>query len=131
MRLLGIFLLYNLTECLSAIRLNNISNFTQSYTNIAKNTIRLLFNNKNVEKCTTDANYRKQFARSKLARGSALSKGCNSRCAAKTPCNERCQQARDRYQLRGNPRSSESAKLIPAPMTPSRPSGITIPYKFL
>jgi len=47
----------------------------------------------------TDANYRKQFARSKLARGSALSKGCNSRCAVKTPCNKRCQQARDRYQL--------------------------------
>jgi hypothetical protein len=99
MRLLGIFLLYNLTACLSAIRLNDGSNFTQSYTNIAKNTIRLLFNNKNVEKRTTDANYRKQFARSKLARGSALSKGCNSRCAAKTPCNKRCKQARDRYQL--------------------------------
>ena len=47
----------------------------------------------------TDANYRKQFARSKLARGSALSKGCNSRCAVKTPCNKRCQQARDQYQL--------------------------------
>jgi len=47
----------------------------------------------------TDPNYRKQFARSKLARGSALSKKCNSRCAAKTPCNKRCQQARDRYQL--------------------------------
>jgi hypothetical protein len=48
---------------------------------------------------TTDHNYRKQFARSKLARGSALSKKCNSRCSAKTPCNKRCQQARDQYQL--------------------------------
>jgi len=42
---------------------------------------------------------KKQFARSKLARGSALSKKCNSRCAIKTPCNKRCQLARDRYQL--------------------------------
>jgi hypothetical protein len=99
MRLIGIILLCNLTACLSDIRLNDGSNITQSYTNIAKNTIRLLFNNKNVEKRTTDANYRKQFARSKLARGSALSKDCNSRCAVKTPCNKRCQQARDRYQL--------------------------------
>lgn len=49
---------------------------------------------------TTDHNFRKQFARSKLARGSALSKKCNSRCSAKTPCNKRCQLARDRYQLR-------------------------------
>lgn len=48
----------------------------------------------------TDHNFRKQFARSKLARGSALSKKCNSRCSAKTPCNKRCQLARDRYQLR-------------------------------
>jgi len=48
---------------------------------------------------TTDAKYKKQFARSKLARGSALSKKCNSRCSAKTPCNKRCQLARDRYQL--------------------------------
>lgn len=48
---------------------------------------------------TTDHNFRKQFARSKLARGSALSKNCNSRCSAKTPCNKRCQLARDRYQL--------------------------------
>ena len=47
----------------------------------------------------TDPNYRKQFARSKLARGAALSKKCNSRCAVKTPCNKRCQLARDRYQL--------------------------------
>jgi hypothetical protein len=47
----------------------------------------------------TDHNYNKQFARSKLARGSAISKKCNSRCFAKTPCNKRCQQARDRYQL--------------------------------
>jgi hypothetical protein len=47
----------------------------------------------------TDHNFKKQFARSKLARGSALSKNCNSRCAAKTPCNKRCQLARDRYQL--------------------------------
>jgi hypothetical protein len=47
----------------------------------------------------TDANYKKQFSRSKLARGSALSKKCNSRCSAKTPCNKRCQMARDRYQL--------------------------------
>ena len=38
-------------------------------------------------------------ARSKLARGSALSKKCNSRCAVKTSCNKRCQLARDRYQL--------------------------------
>jgi hypothetical protein len=48
---------------------------------------------------TTDHNFKKQFARSKLARGSALSKKCNSRCSAKTPCNKRCQLARDRYQL--------------------------------
>jgi hypothetical protein len=48
---------------------------------------------------TTDHNFKKQFARSKLARGSALSKKCNSRCAVKTPCNKRCQLARDRYQL--------------------------------
>jgi len=47
----------------------------------------------------TDHNYRKHFARSKLARGSALSKKCNSRCSQKTPCNKRCQLARDRYQL--------------------------------
>jgi hypothetical protein len=47
----------------------------------------------------TDHNYRKQFARSKLARGSAVSKKCNSRCSAKIACNKRCQQARDRYQL--------------------------------
>ena len=47
----------------------------------------------------TDHNYKKQFARSKLARGSAISKKCNSRCSAKTPCNKRCQLARDRYQL--------------------------------
>jgi hypothetical protein len=47
----------------------------------------------------TDNNYKKQFARSKLARGSAISSKCNSRCSAKTPCNKRCQQARDRYQL--------------------------------
>jgi len=47
----------------------------------------------------TDHNYRKQYYRSKLARGSAISKKCNSRCSAKTPCNKRCQQARDRYQL--------------------------------
>jgi hypothetical protein len=47
----------------------------------------------------TDHNYRKQFARSKLARGAALSKKCNSRCSQKTPCNKRCQLARDRYQL--------------------------------
>jgi hypothetical protein len=47
----------------------------------------------------TDHNYKKQFTRSKLARGSALSKNCNSRCSAKTPCNKRCQLARDRYQL--------------------------------
>ena len=48
---------------------------------------------------TTDHNFKKQFARSKLARGSALSKNCNSRCSIKTPCNKRCQLARDRYQL--------------------------------
>ena len=52
------------------------------------------------EHATTDHNFRKQFARSKLARGSALSKKCNSRCFVKTPCNKRCQLARDRYQLR-------------------------------
>jgi len=61
----------------------------QRYTNITK--IRFL---------TTDHNFRKQFARSKLARGSALSKKCNSRCSAKTPCNKRCQLARDKYQLK-------------------------------
>jgi hypothetical protein len=48
----------------------------------------------------TDHNFRKQFARSKLARGSALSEKCNSRCSVKTPCNKRCQLGRDRYQLR-------------------------------
>jgi len=47
----------------------------------------------------TDHNYRKQFARSKLARGSAVSKKCNSRCSAKIACNKRCQRARDQYQL--------------------------------
>jgi hypothetical protein len=47
----------------------------------------------------TDHNFRKQFARSKLARGSALSKKCNSRCSAKIYCNKRCKLARDRYQL--------------------------------
>lgn len=47
----------------------------------------------------TDHNYRKQFTRSKLARGSAVSKKCNSRCSAKIACNKRCQQARDQYQL--------------------------------
>lgn len=47
----------------------------------------------------TDHNYKKQFARSKLARGSAISKNCNSRCSSKTPCNKRCQLSRDRYQL--------------------------------
>lgn len=48
---------------------------------------------------TTDHNFKKQFARSKLARGSAISKKCNSRCSAKIACNKRCQLARDRYQL--------------------------------
>jgi len=48
----------------------------------------------------TDHNFRKHFARSKLARGSALSRKCNSRCSQKTPCNKRCQLARDRYQLK-------------------------------
>jgi len=47
----------------------------------------------------TDHNYRKQYSRSKLARGSAISEKCNSRCSAKIPCNKRCQQGRDRYQL--------------------------------
>lgn len=28
-----------------------------------------------------------------------MSKKCNSRCSQKTPCNKRCQLARDRYQL--------------------------------
>ena len=49
---------------------------------------------------TTDHNFRKQFARSKLARGSALSSKCNSRCSAKISCNKRCQLARDAYQLK-------------------------------
>lgn len=49
---------------------------------------------------TTDHNFNKQFQRSKLARGSALSSKCNSRCSVKTPCNKRCQLARDRYQLK-------------------------------
>jgi len=49
---------------------------------------------------TTDQNFHKQFQRSKLARGGALSSKCNSRCAIKTPCNKRCQLARDRYQLK-------------------------------
>lgn len=48
---------------------------------------------------TTDHNFRKQFTRSKLARGSAISKKCNSRCSAKIACNKRCQLGRDRYQL--------------------------------
>lgn len=47
----------------------------------------------------TDNNFRKQFARSKLARGSAVTKQCNSRCSAKIECNKRCKLARDRYQL--------------------------------
>jgi hypothetical protein len=33
--------------------------------------------------------------------------------------------------LRGTPRSSESASLIQAPMTPSHPSIILIPYHFV
>lgn len=49
---------------------------------------------------TTDHNFNKQFQRSKLARGSAVSKKCNSRCSAKIACNKRCQLARDRYQLK-------------------------------
>lgn len=49
---------------------------------------------------TTDHNFRKQFARSKLARGSAASSKCNSRCSAKIACNKRCQLARDAYQLK-------------------------------
>ena len=47
----------------------------------------------------TDNNFRKQFSRSKLARGSAVTKNCNSRCSAKIECNKRCKLARDRYQL--------------------------------
>jgi hypothetical protein len=61
--------------------------------------IRYLTNSSPVLHDTTDHNFRKQFARSKLARGSALSSKCNSRCAVKTPCNKRCQLARDAYQL--------------------------------
>ena len=49
---------------------------------------------------TTDHNFRKQFARSKLSRGSAVSSKCNSRCSAKIACNKRCQLARDAYQLK-------------------------------
>jgi hypothetical protein len=49
---------------------------------------------------TTDHNFNKQFQRSKLARGAAVSKKCNSRCSAKIECNKRCQLARDRYQLK-------------------------------
>ena len=52
-----------------------------------------------VKQGVTDSNYKKQFARSKLARGSAVSKNCNSRCSAKIVCNKRCKLARDRYQL--------------------------------
>ena len=48
----------------------------------------------------TDHNFNKQFQRSKLARGSAVSSKCNSRCSAKIVCNKRCQLARDRYQLK-------------------------------
>jgi len=48
----------------------------------------------------TDNNFKKQFARSKLARGSAVSKKCNSRCSEKISCNKRCQFSRDRYQLK-------------------------------
>lgn len=70
-----------------------ITTAVSRYTNIT----RILANNP--LHATTDHNYRKQFARSKLARGSALSKKCNSRCSAKIACNKRCQQARDRYQL--------------------------------
>jgi hypothetical protein len=58
----------------------------------------LVVSNKSIH-ATTDHNFRKQFTRSKLARGSAISKKCNSRCSAKIPCNKRCQLARDRYQL--------------------------------
>lgn len=64
--------------------------------NYADNVITLI---KSELHSVTDANYRKQFARSKLARGSAVSKKCNSRCSAKIACNKRCQLARDRYQL--------------------------------
>jgi hypothetical protein len=68
-----------------------------------KNKIRTLEKSikmKNNMHSITDHNYRKQFARSKLARGSAVSKKCNSRCSAKIACNKRCQSARDKYQLK-------------------------------
>jgi hypothetical protein len=65
--------------------------------NFSMNSIRLL--NTPIKYAVTDHNFRKQFARSKLARGSAVSKKCNSRCSAKIECNKRCQLARDKYQL--------------------------------
>jgi hypothetical protein len=67
---------------------------------LAKNN-RYLLQKKVVSKIqpVTDHNFRKQFARSKLARGSAVSKKCNSRCSVKIYCNKRCKLARDRYQL--------------------------------
>ena len=46
-----------------------------------------------------EASFREPGVPPKLARGSAISKNCNSRCSAKTPCNKRCQLARDKYQL--------------------------------
>lgn len=73
---------------------NKITHLVKKYTNSART---LIVAPKLHAK--TDANYRKQFARSKLARGSAVSKKCNSRCSEKISCNKRCQLSRDRYQL--------------------------------
>jgi hypothetical protein len=76
-----------------------IKYFVKDYTTKSLTKIKLLEEKTPPLHAKTDSNFRKQFARSKLARGSALSSKCNSRCSAKTPCNKRCQLARDRYQL--------------------------------
>jgi hypothetical protein len=95
MQLFSYFLIFNLFTifALPHIYENKISKIFKKYAN---NTRTLIVNKLHA---VTDHNFRKQFARSKLARGSALSKKCNSRCSQKTPCNKRCQLARDKYQL--------------------------------
>jgi hypothetical protein len=71
-------------------KINNIARYV-----INKTTVVLLSLH-----AVTDHNFNKQFQRSKLARGAAVSSKCNSRCSAKIDCNKRCQLARDKYQLK-------------------------------
>ena len=114
MKVVSLFLLINLCATCFSQNYYNVDKFTRIVGNVYGNTrdvgnkivyvakkyindARNLVNTK--LHAVTDNNYKKQFARSKLARGSAISSKCNSRCSAKTPCNKRCQQSRDRYQL--------------------------------